>query len=49
MSFDSSFIDSKEAVFKSCKDELLLWLPIILVCGLISLVTLIYLIVVTGR
>jgi len=49
MSFDSSFIDSKEAIFKSCKDELLLWLPIILVSGLITLVTLIYLIVVTGK
>jgi hypothetical protein len=47
--FDESYLKAKEAAFASAKAELMTWLPVALICGLLSLAALIYLIAVTGR
>ena len=47
--FDENYLKAKEAYFASAKSELMTWLPVALVCGLLSLAALIFLIAVTGR
>ncbi|MDD4583522.1 MAG: HAMP domain-containing sensor histidine kinase [Eubacteriales bacterium] len=47
--FDESYLQAKEKSFTAAKAELVKWIPVALICGLLSLTSLIYLIVVTGR
>ncbi len=48
-SFDQSFLDAREAEFAEAKGETVKWMPLTIVCGLLSLLLLIYLIIVTGK
>jgi len=47
--FDESYIAAKEEAFQASRNEILKWVPIVAVCGLLTLISLIVLIVLTGR
>ena len=47
--FDESNIAAKEEAFQASRNEILKWVPIVVGCGLLTLVSLIVLIVLTGR
>lgn len=47
--FDQSYLDGKEAEFADAKAEIMKWIPMTVIDGVLSLVLLIYLIVTTGR
>ncbi|MGI6727884.1 MAG: HAMP domain-containing sensor histidine kinase [Anaerovoracaceae bacterium] len=47
--FNKNYIDEKEELFAYSKKELMKWIPVALICGLLSLTALVYLIVITGR
>ena len=47
--FDDNFLSKKEAKFDEAKAELMKWLPMAIICGLLSLALLIYLLIVTGK
>ncbi|HYE69674.1 MAG TPA: HAMP domain-containing sensor histidine kinase [Anaerovoracaceae bacterium] len=48
-SFDKTFLNEKEAEFAQARAEIVKWIPLTLICGLLSLVLLIYLLITTGR
>lgn len=48
-SFDESYLAEKEAAYANARAELLKWFPLTVAAALLSLVSLIYLIVTTGR
>ena len=47
--FDQSFLDEKEAEFAEAKSEIVKWIPMTVICGLLSLILLIFLVVTTGK
>ncbi|MDD3168431.1 MAG: HAMP domain-containing sensor histidine kinase [Eubacteriales bacterium] len=48
-SFDESFLEAKEAEFSEARTGIVQWIPMTILCALMSLILLIYLIVTTGR
>ena len=47
--FEESYLSAKEEEFQESKAEILKWIPVVLVCALITIATLICAIVLTGR
>jgi len=48
-SFDQSFLNAKEAEFAEAKAEIVKWMPMAIICGLLSLILLICLLITTGK
>lgn len=48
-SFDKNFLNEREAEFAQARAEIVKWIPMTVICGLLSLVLLIYLLITTGR
>lgn len=48
-SFDEHYLDEKEAAYAEARADILQWVPVVVICALLSLVSLVYLIVTTGR
>ncbi len=48
-SFDESFLKAREAEFSEARTGIVQWIPMTILCALMSLILLIYLIVTTGR
>lgn len=48
-SFDKHYLDAMETEFKDAKAEVVKWVPMTAICGVLALILLIYLIIITGR
>ncbi len=48
-SFDQKYLDAKNAEFAEARAEIVQWIPMTLICGLLSLALLIYLLITAGR
>ena len=48
-SFDQKYLDAKNAEFAEARTDVVRWIPMTIICGLLSLILLIYLLITTGR
>ncbi|MDD4122281.1 MAG: HAMP domain-containing sensor histidine kinase [Eubacteriales bacterium] len=49
LSFDQKYLSDHEAVFDTAKSELFKWLPLTIICVILTIAALIYLLITTGR
>lgn len=48
-SFDQSFLDAREAEFAEARNDIVRWIPLVVICSLLSLLMLVYLIITAGK